>query len=137
MALFSDVDWIVLLAVAAFLLFGSQGREVVRNLGRLYARAMRFRADMMREITSSTGLPVGAGGTSGTIREALLGSSDLAAPPPAPATSPYLPAMPGLVTQVAPVNIRAVETLAYGAAMGAGVWSVAATSSPGEVVRLQ
>ena len=135
MALFSDVDWIVILAVAAFLLFGSQGQQTVRQLGRLYGRMLRLRGELMREITSGMDLP-GAG--SGSLRSALLGDDPVpgagAAPlPPVPSAA----AMPGIVTQVTPVSIRTVETVALGAALGPGLWSVATTSAPGEVVHLR
>ncbi|MGI0054010.1 MAG: hypothetical protein ACREC5_08105 [Thermoplasmata archaeon] len=137
MALFSDVDWLVLLAVAAFLLFGSQGRDFVRQMGRLYGRAMRLKTELMNEITQSTGLPSGG---AGSIRQALLGpDAPAAAAPLAGAAVGYRPAdlNPGIVTQVCPVSIRTVETLAYGAAMGPGMWSVATTNFPGEAVRIQ
>ncbi|MHB8352319.1 MAG: hypothetical protein ACYDFT_06520 [Thermoplasmata archaeon] len=138
MALFSDVDWIVILAVAAFLLFGSEGRDFVRQMGRLYGRALRLKSELLSEITQSTGLPTGG---SASLRQALLGA-DMAASPASPA--PSAPSMgyrqadlnPGIVTQVFPVSIRTVETLAYGAALGPGMWSVATTNFPGEAVYL-
>lgn len=138
MALFSDVDWIVILAVAAFLLFGSQGRDFVRQIGRLYGRAMRLKSELLSEITQSTGLPTG---TSGSLRQALLGADAGSPSPPAtpvPGAGAYRPAdlNPGIVTQVCPISIRTVETLTYGAAMGPGLWSVATTNFPGEAVYL-
>lgn len=137
MALFSDVDWIVILAVAAFLLFGSQGQQTVRTLGRLYGRAMRLKSELLSEVTSGMELPIG-GNTS--LRAAILGDAPIAsaAPPSTPVPVPLTAAsMPGIVTQVAPVTLRTVETVAFGAAMGPGLWSVAVTSAPGEVVHLR
>ncbi len=136
MALFSDVDWMVIAAVAAFLLFGGQGRDFVRQIGRLYGRALRLKSELMAEITQSTGIPTGGGGS---LRQALLGTEAAgAAAPTAGGVVGYRPAdlNPGIVTQVCPVSIRTVETLAYGAAMGPGLWSVATTNFPGEAVHL-
>jgi hypothetical protein len=141
MALFSDVDWLVILGVAAFLLFGAPGRDFARQIGRLYARAARFRQEMVGEIVGSVGLPTGTPLTSSGLRAALVG--DAAAPSPAgaaaeaPSMVPPATAYPGILTQVAPLSVRTVETLACGAAMGPGMWSVATTSAPGEVVRLR
>ncbi len=47
------------------------------------------------------------------------------------------PMVPGIITQVQPVGVWAVETQTLGAGMGAGTWWVATTSTPGEVVRLR
>jgi hypothetical protein len=137
MALFSDVDWIVILAVAAFLLFGSQGRETVRQLGRLYGRAMRFRQELVGEVMGSAGLPVGPDGRSPSLRAAILGDAIAPVAAPAAVASGGAGSYPGIVTQVAPLSLRTVETLTYGAAMGPGLWSVALTSSPGEAVKLR
>lgn len=135
MALLSDVDWLVILAVAAFLLFGQAGRDFARQLGRLYGRALKFRDEMVGELTASAGLPVGSGvGSGARLRSMLLDDPPSAPTPPmTPPTTPYA----GLVSQVAPVQVGSVETLTYGAAMGPGSWSVATTSNPGEVVRLR
>ena len=143
MALFSDVDWIVILAVAAFLLFGSQGQQTVRQLGRWYGRLLRFKSELLNEVTRCAGLPPGLTPSSASIRAAILGdvgrpgvrsrARSLRRPPPLPLA---LLAMPGILTQVHPVHLQAIETSVAGAAMGPGVWSVAATSVPGEVVRL-
>jgi hypothetical protein len=129
-SLFSDIDWIVILGVGAFLLLGNQGAPFVRQLGRLYARALKLKSEMLNEVTTSAGLPAGALSSSASVRSRLLGLDD---PTIAPATASF----PGIVTRAAPLNLGSTETLAYGSAMGPGTWSVALTSSPGEVVRLR
>jgi hypothetical protein len=134
-ALFSDIDWLVILAVGAFLLFGGQGQQFVRQLGRWYGRLLKFRNELMSEVTDGASAPLGEVGRPGALRRALL-DSDLAPPAGAPA-APGAFAPPGILTQVAPLSVRTVETLGYGAAMGPGVWSIATTSAPGEVVRLR
>lgn len=132
MALFSDIDWIVILGVGAFLLLGNQGAPFVRQLGRVYARAIKLKGELLSEVTASAGLPAGALGSSASVRSTLLGLDS-----PAPAPSPAAASFPGIVTRAAPLNLGATETLAYGSAMGPGTWSVALTSFPGEVVRLR
>jgi hypothetical protein len=140
MALFSDIDWVILLAVAAFLLFGDRGHAFVRQVGRWYGRFLRLKAELMTTVTTAAGLPSSPGGAPVSIRQAILGDAlvdggatvAVAAAAPAPSATPT-----GIATQVAPLNLRAVETLSYGAAFGPGTWSVATTSNPGEVVWLR
>ncbi|MFY9717187.1 MAG: hypothetical protein WAK40_04560 [Thermoplasmata archaeon] len=72
MGLFSDVDWVIIVAVAAFLLFGKENAQVVRKIGRWYGRAVRLKQEMLSEVSKAADLPVGAIGASG-LRSALLG----------------------------------------------------------------
>lgn len=129
MALFSDIDWLVILAVAAFLFFGGQGQQFVRQLGRMYGRLLRFRNEMLSEFTSGE---LGGGRGRG-LRETLLGDAPSGPTSVAAASTPA----PGIAVRVAPVVLRSVETLSYGSALGPGTWSIAATSAPGEVVHLR
>ncbi|HEY1197465.1 MAG TPA: hypothetical protein VGG32_01890 [Thermoplasmata archaeon] len=134
MALFSEIDWIVIAGVAALLFFGPQGQHFVRQMGRWYARMLQFKTEIMSEVTASTGLPVGPGATTGSIRSALLAAEFPAESAASPMTTPTLP---GIITQVQPVGVWAVETQTLGAGMGPGTWWVATTTAPGEVVRLR
>jgi hypothetical protein len=140
-ALFSDVDWIIIVAVGTFLLFGDRGHEFMRQLGRLYGRFLRLKEELMSDLTTAAGLPPSAANGSLSLRQALLGDEFLGgAATASPASPPALlasPPSPGIVTQAAPLNLRSVETLSYGAALGPGTWSVATTSNPGEVVWLR
>ncbi|HEV2317151.1 MAG TPA: hypothetical protein VGV89_06210 [Thermoplasmata archaeon] len=111
---------------------GGQGAPFVRQLGRLYGRAMKLKNELLNEVTASAGLPPNSVGSSASIRSALLGVDE----PPA-SLPPSGAGYPGIVTRAAPLNLGSVETLAYGSAMGPGTWSIALTSSPGEVVRLR
>jgi len=77
MALLSDVDWTIILVVAAFLLFGPQNAEHLRTLGRWYGRAMRLKQDLLSEFARATDLPAPGNGLS--IRGALLGGDEPAA----------------------------------------------------------
>jgi hypothetical protein len=100
---------------------------------------MKLKSDLLSEVTNGMDLPLGINGGSASIRAAILGdATEPSAPPMAPVAVPLTAAsMPGIVTQVSPVTLRTVETLALGAAMGPGLWSVAVTSAPGEVVHLR
>jgi hypothetical protein len=72
-ALFSDIDWLIILAVGAFLLFGERGGATVRQLGRWYGRAMRLKQELVGEVAKAADLPLPAGAPSGSLRAALLG----------------------------------------------------------------
>ncbi|HYA58495.1 MAG TPA: hypothetical protein VEH57_08585 [Thermoplasmata archaeon] len=134
MALFSEVDWLVIGGVAAFLFFGPQGQQFVRQLGRWYGRLLQLKAEILSEVTASAGLPPASGAPVGSIRSTLLGLS-------APATGPVVPSTdavgPGIITRVQPAGMWSVETQLLGAGMGPGTWWVTTTSAPGEVVRLR
>ena len=72
MALFSDIDWLILLAAAAFLLLGKDNAQVLRTMGRWYARAGRLKQELLTEFTKAADLPIPAGGPL-SIRGTLLG----------------------------------------------------------------
>jgi hypothetical protein len=80
MALFSDMDWLILLVAGAFLLFGKENTEVLRTLGRWYGRAGRLKQELLSEFTRAAELPMPPGGNL-SIRGALLGLD----PAPSPA----------------------------------------------------
>jgi len=102
MALFSDMDWVIIAGVAAFLLFGKQSGEVLRTLGRWYGRAGRLKQELLSEITTAAEIPIPLSGANFSIRGALLGLDALplespglptavttaASPPPPPSPAP-------------------------------------------------
>ncbi|MGD0257295.1 MAG: hypothetical protein ABSB90_05380 [Thermoplasmata archaeon] len=98
MALFSDMDWVIVAAVAAFLLFGKGNTEVLRTMGRWYGRAGRIKQDLLAEFTKAADLP--APGTPGQVsfRSALLGLdppvAHVSGIPAAVTTAPGLPVAP-------------------------------------------
>ena len=98
MGLFSDLDWLIILGVGAFLLFGHDGGTTVRQLGRWYGRAMRLKQELLSEFARAAELPMPAGGSAGSLRAALLGveASDVAriGVPAAVRTPPAPPAAP-------------------------------------------
>jgi hypothetical protein len=72
-ALFSDIDWMIIAVVAAFLLFGRENGQFVRSLGRWYGRALKLKQDLVSEVARSADLPVGAIGGAPGLRATLLG----------------------------------------------------------------
>jgi len=77
-ALFSDIDWIIIVGVAVFLLFGRENGQMLRTLGRWYGRATRLKQELLSEFTRAADLPPTAPGQALSIRGALLGLD----PPP-------------------------------------------------------
>ena len=104
MALFSDIDWVVIAVVAAFLLLGKGSGTTLRTLGRWYGRAMRMKQELLGEFSKAADLPI-APGQPLSIRGTLLGvdpsvahssgiPAAVRAPPSAPFTPSYDPAFP-------------------------------------------
>lgn len=73
MALFSQIDWLIVLAVGAFLLFGKGNTQAIRTLGRWYGRAGKIKQELMGEFAKAADLPLPVGTTPGSLRAALLG----------------------------------------------------------------
>ena len=72
MALFSDVDWAILLAVAGFLVLGKEGGAVLRQAGRLYGRFTRIKSELLSEFTQAAEIPAPIPGRPVSIRQSLL-----------------------------------------------------------------
>ncbi len=73
MALFSDIDWIIILGLGAFLLLGHDSAGTVRQFGRWYGRAMRLKQELVSEVARAADLPIAPGGNTASLRAALLG----------------------------------------------------------------
>jgi Sec-independent protein translocase protein TatA len=119
MALFSDIDWVIILGVAAFFLFGQKNGEILRNLGRYYGRAMRLKQELLSEFTEAAQLPANLQSRSLSIRQVVLGYDGEGRPSgvPVAVTSP-------------PVGVRPlVDPHAYAPALAGGTWSMALASS--------
>jgi len=95
MGLFSDVDWVIIGIVAAFLLFGRENAQVLRTLGRWYGRAVRLKQEMLNEVSKAADLPIAPGGAA-SIRSAILG------------LDPVVPRGPGIPATVARPPVAAV-----------------------------
>ncbi len=85
MALFSDIDWVILLAAAAFLLLGKDSSELLRTMGRWYGRAGRLKQELLSEFAKAADLPMSPAGPL-SIRGTLLGLD------PAPTQTRGIPA---------------------------------------------
>jgi hypothetical protein len=105
MALFSDIDWLIIVAVAAFVLLGNGNADALRTLGRLYARAGRIKQELLGEFMKAADLPQPAPGQSLSIRGALLGTDPVptqsngipaavTTPPVGPTPPPFVPTNP-------------------------------------------
>ena len=104
MALFSDVDWVIIAAAAVFLLFGKENGETLRTLGRWYGRLGKLKQELLGELTKAVDLPVTPGQPL-SIRGTLLGLDTplehvsgvpvaVRVPPAAPFTPTYEPMLP-------------------------------------------
>ncbi|MCI4349652.1 MAG: hypothetical protein L3J93_05500 [Thermoplasmata archaeon] len=116
MALFSDIDWAILLVAGAFLLFGKDNAAVLRTLGRYYGRALRLKQELLDEVRRAADLPVTPSGSLPSIRQAIL---DLDGPIAAGAPQPHLPRSPASLTA------RPAGPSSWAVALGEGTWSLA------------
>jgi len=82
LALFSDIDWLILAVAAAFLLFGKEHGELLRTLGRWYGRAGRLKQELLAEFSKAAEMSPPAPGAPLSVRGVLLGLD-----PPATARS--------------------------------------------------
>jgi|SRR5271155_1394923 len=86
MALFSDVDWMVLLGVSAFIFLGPGSGATVRQIGRYYARLLQFQQQLLRDLAAAAELPIPVAGQGLSLRQSLLGLD------PAPVRGSGIPA---------------------------------------------
>ena len=122
MALLSDIDWAILLSVAAFFVLGKEGGTVVRQIGRVYGRVTRLKTELMGELAKAAELPAPPAGGVPSLRRSILERET----PTARASG-----IPAAVA-VAPVALAArVEPPAspyYTMGLGPSTWSVSLPS---------
>jgi len=107
MALFSDIDWVIIAGVGVLLLFGSKnGAGVMRTVGRYYARMMSMKQQMIGEVTKAAEIPAPQPGRPTSLRAAFLGVDSTSTgsvsgipavvtnPPAAPYRPTYQPEVP-------------------------------------------
>jgi hypothetical protein len=115
-ALFSDVDWIIILAAALFLLLGKDTGQVLRTLGRWYGRAGQLKQELLGEFAKAAELPTPPTGAALSVRGMLLGidavpiqtpgiPAAVRAPPTPPPTPPAVPSPVSPWTGGAPVAV--------------------------------
>jgi len=124
MALFSDVDWVIIAAVAAFLLFGKENGQTLRTIGRWYGRAMHLKQELLGEFAKAADLPVGPNQPL-SFRSTLLGMD-----PPMSATSGIPTAV--RVPPVAPYTLPVEPMLPWTGGYPVPTWSMTTSSVPNE-----
>lgn len=129
MALFSDVDWVILVAAAAFLLLGKDNSQLLRTLGRWYGRAGQVKQELLAEFSKAAELPLPAGAPL-SIRGALLGLDSV---------SSRATGIPAAVTTPPVASVRPLEP-AWGPWTGGypvPTWSMTVPAVPydGETLR--
>jgi hypothetical protein len=118
-ALFSDLDWLILLGVGAFLLFGQGNGAALRQLGRYYARLNRLKRELLGDLARAADLPLPDGRTPTTIRAALIGWTE-----PGPGRTSGIPvAVSAPPPSVHPVYSGPVSPGSAG--IGPETWSIA------------
>ncbi len=122
MALFSDVDWIILLAVVVFLLFGTNSAGTMRTIGQWYGRAIRAKAELIGELTRAADLPASAPGKPLSLRGALLALGETPTGATSPSPAPNIPAPP------APYRPALPRDIPWSGGLPAPTWSVALPS---------
>ena len=122
MALFSDLDWIILLGVGAFLLLGKENGAVLRQFGRYYGRLVRMKQELVSDFAKAADLPP-PGARSMTIRSALVQLTE-----PAAGRVSGIPV--AVMRPPAPLVASGIFTGADGSAIGPGTWTVVTTGSP-------
>lgn len=127
MALFSDIDWVILLAVGAFLLFGKGDPQILRTAGRWYAKAMHLKQELLAEVTRAADLPPTLPDHPISIRSTLLGlDGDSVALPPVPLAVVRAPI--GLAT--AATGSPGPMAMTWVNSVGPQQWSIATTRVP-------
>jgi hypothetical protein len=104
-ALFSDVDWMILAVVAAFLLFGRESGALLRQFGRYYGRFVRLKQELLGELTRAADLPSPRDGNVLSFRGALMGYADGSQTPGIPAAVTHAPTAPLLAVAASPGGI--------------------------------
>lgn len=122
MALLSDVDWVIILAVGAFLLLGQKSGEVMRTVGRYYGRFLRIKQELLNELTRAADLPVLATGAPPSLRNTFLAAVEPLPP------SVHIPL--AVSTPPPPPPVGVVAGTGMGGGMGSPHWIVATPGVP-------
>lgn len=122
MALLSDIDWAILLSVAAFFLLGKEGGTVVRQIGRVYGRVTRLKTELMGELAKAADLPPPAPGTVPSLRRSILEWEST------PAGPSGIPAAVAAAPIAAAARVEPVATPYYAMGLGPSTWSVSLPS---------
>ena len=123
MALFSDIDWIIILGVGVFLLFGSNSAGTMRTIGQWYGRAMRAKDRLLGEIAKAADLPAPVRGQPLSLRATLMGLGEM------PSGSSISIPSPGVPTRPAPYRPTLPNDVPWhGGGLPTPTWSIALPS---------
>jgi hypothetical protein len=117
MALFSDVDWAILVGVAAFLLLGKEGGPLVRQFGRYYGRMMRVKQELLTEFAKAAEIPAPTAGRPVSLRQTFLSWE------PGDGRSSGIPAAVSVPPGVAVAAALPSAPSAWGPGLGPSTWS--------------
>lgn len=128
MALLSNIDWLIILAVGGFLLLGKGDPQLLRTVGRWYGRALHLKQELLSEVTKAADLPASSANRPISIRTALLGGETR------PAERTEVP----IAVARAPMALATVASAAPGPlpaltwvnSLGPQQWSVVSARSP-------
>jgi Sec-independent protein translocase protein TatA len=127
MALLSDMDWLIILAVGAFLLVGKADPQLLRTVGRWYGKAMHLKQELLSEVTRSADIPLPTADHPISIRNTLLG---LEATEPTASRVPMAVARPPVaVAMASTLSSSPVPAMTWVNSLGPEQWSVVTTRS--------
>jgi hypothetical protein len=128
MALLSDIDWLIILAVGGFLLLGKGDPQLLRTVGRWYGKVVHLKQELLSEVTREAGIPNLSNGQPLSIRNAFLG---LDHEDPSRAQVPIAVARaPMAIASVAAASSTLAPAMTWVNSVGPHQWSVASTRFP-------
>jgi hypothetical protein len=128
MALLSDMDWLIILAVGAFLLIGKGDPQLLRTVGRWYGKVMHLKQELLSEVTRVADVPPLSADRPISIRTTLLG---LDAPTPAPSHVPIAVPRPAAAVAMASTGSHPLTpAMTWVNSVGPQQWSVVTTRLP-------
>jgi hypothetical protein len=122
------MDWLIILAVGAFLLIGKGDPQLLRTIGRWYGRAVHLKQELFNEVTRAADIPASSLGRPVSIRNTLLGlepEEPLRPPVPIAVARPSA----ALATATA-VSHTPVSAMTWVNSVGPQQWSVATARFP-------
>jgi Sec-independent protein translocase protein TatA len=128
MALLSDMDWLIILAVGAFLLVGKGDPQLLRTVGRWYGKVMHLKQELLSEVTRAADVPELAGGRPVSIRSTLLGLNETER---ASSQAPIAVARPPVAVAMASfASHTPTPAMTWVNSLGPQQWSVVTTRLP-------
>jgi Sec-independent protein translocase protein TatA len=125
MALLSDIDWLIILAVGGLLLVGKGDPQLLRTLGRWYGKALHLKQELLSEVTRAADLPTPSRDRPISLRSALLGlETDQATHSHVPLAVAQAPLTMVTATVTAPAPPAAMTWVN---SVGPQQWSIAST----------